>query len=441
MPLTIPLRWRPAPCLLALACALSAASARAEFTAGDFSLSGFGTLGWAQSDQAYTYQRFITRQGTGKRDTLLGVQADWRIAPEWYATLQLKLAPSLKSDSRWDVSPAWGFLAWRPNDDWLLRVGRLRMPLYLYSESMDVGHTHDMARLPGEMYAAVPVPDFDGFYASRSWTVGAQGDREITLDAYGGTARTTARLWLRDGLPPVLPAGALFAEVDAAQAGMALTWRTPDLLARASASRSKIDRGHGVAVTYPYVPLGPGLGYYQTNPALPGPGISTVPKVSNTLLSAGAELSLGQGWRVTAEVMRNIQHDTQIGADATAGYVAVFKQMGPVTPYVSVAALRSRQLSRDWYQRLTANPLPDMLPGATQINLAQRLAADTYWPSDQHSLGLGASYKLGPSMKLKGEWLHTRVNNVSRLVDTPSGSPTPIRRQVNVLSVNLDFTF
>lgn len=441
MPLNRHTAQRPAWSLLAAACLGCAMPAQAEFTVGDFSLSGFGTVGWSQSDQDFTYQRFITQQGTLKRDTRVGLQADWRISPEWYATLQLKLAPSIKSDSRWDISPAWGFVAWRPNDDWLLRAGRLRMPLYLYSESMDVGHTHDMARLPGEMYAAVPVPDFDGLYVSRSWTVGAQADQEITLDAYGGTARTHARIWLRDGLPPVLPAGALFAEVEAEQAGMALTWRTPQLLMRGAVSRSTIDRGMGVAVTFPYVSLGPGLGYYQSNPALPGPGIPTVPKVSNTLVSAGAELNLGQGWRVTGEFMRNIQHDTEVGADATAGYVAVFKQMGPLTPYASVAGLRSRQLARDWYQRLTANPLPDVIPGGAQINQAQRLAADTFWPSDQHSLALGASYKLGPAMKLKGEWLHTRVNNVSRLVDTPSGSPTPVRRQVNVLTVNLDFTF
>jgi opacity protein-like surface antigen len=44
----------------------------------DLAWSGFGTLGYAQSDQPVNYQRFIDEKGTFKRDSVLGAQVDAR---------------------------------------------------------------------------------------------------------------------------------------------------------------------------------------------------------------------------------------------------------------------------------------------------------------------------------------------------------------------------
>ncbi len=45
----------------------------------DLAWSGFGTLGYAQSDQPVNYQRFIDEKGTFKRDSVLGAQVDARL--------------------------------------------------------------------------------------------------------------------------------------------------------------------------------------------------------------------------------------------------------------------------------------------------------------------------------------------------------------------------
>lgn len=418
--------------------------AAASAPAQELSWSTYGTLGYARSDRDFRYLRFVDRNGTLTRDTVLGVQADLRLGPQWSATAQLKLEPSLTSESRWDLKPAWAFAAWRPNDDWLLRAGRLRLPVYLYSEAMDVGQSHDMARLPAELYTVIPVPDFDGGNVSHGWTLGRDGqERELALEAFGGRARTTARFWLRDGQPPQVAAGAVYWPLEVQLGGLAITLRQPDLLLRSSLTRSSLLRrdGQGMVVDYPYVALAPGMGYYQVSNALPGPGTRTRARLSNTIFSLGAELSLGQGWRVSGEFVRNVQDDTAFGADATAGYVAVFRQIDRLTPYLSLARRTSHQAGFDWYQRLTAHPLPDGVPGAARINAAQRLAAETTWLADQHSVALGAAYALTPSVKLKGEWLHTRIGRLSQLVDTPPGSPTVHHTGLNVLSFNLNFAF
>jgi hypothetical protein len=149
-----------APALLALA-ALPA-------LAQDFSWSAYGTIGYARTNRDYGYLRGIDSSGRVDNDSVLGAQGDLRFTPQWSATVQLKLARSLQSDSRWDLRPAWAFVAWRPADDWLLRAGRMRVPLYLQSESMDVGVTHNMARLPVEMYSLVPSSDFNGLSLAKS---------------------------------------------------------------------------------------------------------------------------------------------------------------------------------------------------------------------------------------------------------------------------------
>ena len=433
---------RPAPRLrrhgLSLALALAASAAGAQ----ELSWSAYGTLGYARSDRHFTYQRHITDEGGFARDTRLGLQADLRFSPQWWATAQVKLEPARVNDNAWALSTAWAFVGWRPDDDWLLRLGRLRLPMYLHSESMDVGATHDMVRLPGEMYSIVPTPDFDGVSVSRNWALGAQGERELTADVYGGSASSVARFWRRDGLPPLLPAGASFEPVTLDLHGLALTLRQRGLLVRSSLSRASSRRTDGqVAVRFPFVPLGNGLGYYQVDENLPGPGIPRVDRVRNTIFSLGAEAGLGQGWRVSGEFVRNLQHDTAFGADTSAAYVALFRQVGAFTPYVSLAGQRARQAAFDWYDRLTAHPLPAVVPGAAQINAAQRVAAESYWVTDQQSLALGSSYALTPQVKLKAEWLHTRIGRISRMVDAPAGEPTPRRTGVNVLSFNLNFAY
>ena len=120
--------------------------------AADISLSGFGTVGYALSDQSYNYQRFVDKQGTLKRDSVLGVQMDGKFGDAFGFTVQGKVAPSLDSDKDVDATIAWAFLSWRPANDWLFRLGRVRVPLYLNSENMEVGATFDFARLPAEVY-------------------------------------------------------------------------------------------------------------------------------------------------------------------------------------------------------------------------------------------------------------------------------------------------
>jgi hypothetical protein len=407
--------------------------------AQDLTWSGFGTIGYAQSNRAYGFDRFVDRSGTVDRDTVFGLQADGRLNAQWSATLQVKAAPSLKSDSSWTVRPAWAFVAWRPSDDWLVRVGRLRAPLYLYSESIDVGITHDMARLPTEMYSLAPSSDFDGLYVTKTWPT-ASG--ELTFDAYRGRIDTSARIWSRDGVPGQVAPGARFVDVRVDSSGAVLTWRQRGAQWRASAHHTSTrPMGSKVPVSFPFVPIAPGVGYYQVDEAQPGPGVPTVDRIRNDVITAGVEQPLGDGWRVVAEFARDFQHDTELGSDTRGGYVAVFKEIGRATPYVSVGMLRSSGSGLDWADRLRSNVLPPVVPGAAQINAAQRFAADNIYTADQRSLALGSSWSFGTQHKLKAEWKRTRIGRMSRLVDTPAGAADAHDTSIDIWSVGYSFAF
>lgn len=424
------------PRVLAALLALAALPSLAQ----DVSLAGFGTLGYASSNRSYALERSITNSGTFRRDSVLGVQADVRFTPQWSATLQVKAAQSVGRDKAWEVRPAWAFVAWRPSDDWLLRAGKMRLPLYLHSEALDVGISHDMARLPSEMYSIAPANDFTGLYATKTWP---RGDGEVSLDVYGGRAALTYRYWARDGLPPAVPAGAGFLNLDIQLAGAVLSLREAGAIWRVSALNAVTRRGDGSPwpVTYPFVNLGGGLGYYRVNPALPGPPIPTTDALFNLILTIGVEQPLGADWRVAAEFVRNVQRETELGGDSRGGYVALFRRIGEFTPYVSLGALRSGGVQLDNYRRLTGNPLPAVVPGAALINGAQNLTADSGYAIDQRSLALGSAWMLNSNQKLKLEWRRTRIGLVSRLVDAPSGAPAPHDTSIDVWSLNYNFSF
>ncbi len=428
-------RWSAA--LLLVLAGLASTSA----TALDFSISGYGTLGYARSNQSYTYQRFIDDDGTLRRDSGAGLQLDARFADKFGATVQVTAASAADSDSRYEGTVSWAFLSYRPTNDWLFRLGRQRIPLYLHSQNYDVGVTYDFARLPTEMYSISPGNDFNGVSFSKNWALEG-GD--LTLDGYWGQAKVDGRFWFREGLPPLLSAGAQFRGVTLRGTGLVLTYKRDDDSYRMGLHRAvgRLQNGGALSKTYPFVTLFPGVGYYQVDAAIPGPGIPTINNVPNNIIALGAEVGLGAGYRVTGEFART--YVTRAGVDianaSDRGYVAVLKSVGKWTPYLSYAFLRSEARQRDLYKRVNANSLPGFIPGAALINASQRAGADAMLVYDQGSWAVGTSYAFSATSKLKAEFMRVHVGQMSSLVDAPAGSD--IRNQnINVFSLSYSVVF
>jgi hypothetical protein len=401
--------------------------------AEEWNFSAYGTLGYAVSDRPYSYLRFIDDQGTFQRDSVLGAQLDLRFNPQWAATVQAKVAPSMGNDNKWGVNTAWAFLSWRPNNDWLLRAGKQRLPLYLNSESVDVGQTYAFARLPPHFYALMPSNDFTGAYASRSWVAGA-GD--ASLDVYTGEAPLTIRTWTRDE-------GAGYIADRTSYLGTALTWHLPESTWRVGAHRLVIRKKDGtdMGANFPYVDAGGGLGYYRLISALPGPPIGMASHKTIHIYSFGFEQALQPTWRLSGEVARSISPG-QAGHNwsTIAGYVALQHDMGRFTPYVSLSRLKSLGTMARVSESLDAVQWPGNVPNADLINAIHRAGADYVSAYDERALAVGTSLSVTPQSKLKFEWMRTEIGKRSGLVDSPS---TGVVRQqhINVLTANYSFVF
>lgn len=428
-------RWLRFSCLSLLACTLTC-----QAWAADYSISGFGTLGYARSDKPYNYQRFINEGGTLRRDSVAGVQLDARFTETVGATVQLLAAPATDSDSKTDASVAWAFVSLRPTNDLLFRAGKQRIPLYLFSQSYSVGVTFPFARLPTEMYSISPSNEFTGLSASKSWEISG-GD--LTLDGYWGVSDLDVRFWIRDGIPMVQSPGSQFRKIGVDGGGLAISFRRQDNVLRAGLGKVIVDERHSsnaYPVTYPYVSLFPGIGYYQVNSSLPGPGIPVIDQYGYRTFTLGADLDIGSGFRAIGEFARSYVSDTLFSTQSTRGYLALLRPINKWTPYISYAFLHSEANVLALQRAVNDTTVPGFIPGAAQINLAQRAGADSLLAFDQRSLAIGTSYSLSATSKIKAELMHVRIGQVSSLVDAPPGSN--IRNQgINVISVSYSVVF
>jgi hypothetical protein len=402
----------------------------------DLSFSGFGTIGYAVSDQPYRYQRFLHDRGSFQRDTVLGAQADVKFSPQWSATYQAMAAPSMGNDEDWSLKTTWAFVSWRPDNDWLLRVGKQRVPLFLNAENRNVGQTYDFARLPAEVYGLAPTTDLIGLYVSRSW-LPAIG--ETTLDMFAGEANMVARAHARD-------LGPVFMPVNTDVRGLALTLRQEKATWRVGlhhVATSMRGGGRGFPSHYPSVPIVPGVSYYD----VAGPGTQYAKRIINDVITLGADIEVAPSWRVMAEVVRNIQMRTENGANTAGGYVAVLHKIDRFTPYVSFAKLRSVGDSMKTVRGLDGSVVPYLSPAPADVaavdalNMSQRVGADIIQAYDQDSLAIGTSFAVTPSSKLKLEWMRTRIGNRSAMVDSPAGGDAVRHQHIQVLSLNYNFVF
>ena len=468
----------PSVSVLATVFALVTISAEAA----ELSLSGFGTLGVAKSNQRYNFERFINNGGTIARDSVAGVQADVKFTESVGATVQGKFAPSLKNDSSWDTTLSWAFLSWRPANDLLIRLGKQRAPLYLNSESMDVGVTYDFARLPAEMYSISPSSDYVGASLSKTWNPSLG---ELTLDGYAGNIGTNWRVYQRDNvqLPgsPMQP-GANFKSISVDSSGFALTLLREEDKYHASVQKQTtairpyspaylslipaagfapvITPGIAQALEAMGMPsAGPaGVGAAATAAAaagtLGGSVYTVLPQAQaasahSLVYSLGAEINLPKGFRVIGEYGRRKVTNVATGIDTNGGYFALLKDVGAWTPYVSYATIKSSSDLLNQYQSVNSNPGLTVAPSplaviangaAAAINASQRVLADGMLAYDQHTLALGTSYRLSPTQKIKFEWARTQVGVASSFVDAPSFGNVS-KQNIDVLSFSYNVVF
>jgi len=139
-------------------------------------VSGFATVGVTKSDVDFeTADREFTEELNFSTDTKAGLQADFDIAEQWHATIQF----TANAYENWNTEVEWAFIKYQPRRNLWFRVGRLRFPLYYFSESLDVGFAYPWVRPPMAFYVT-SIANFEGMDATYSFYTG-EFTHEISL--------------------------------------------------------------------------------------------------------------------------------------------------------------------------------------------------------------------------------------------------------------------
>lgn len=125
-----------------------------------------------------------------------GVDNNWRFSPDTVAGLQFnyKLQDDIdavfqitaKGGNGFDMEAEWAFLRFRVNDKLSVRGGRMRLPWYMYSESIEVGYAYPWVRPPVEVYIT-SFTTYEGVDATYQSSI---GDWNTSTQMYYGTANT-----------------------------------------------------------------------------------------------------------------------------------------------------------------------------------------------------------------------------------------------------------
>lgn len=185
-----------APSLLALAVASPA-------MAGDLHINGFLSVGVSMLDKNDAEIAGGDNQGGFKNDNVLGLQMQKQVNDSTTVTGQLVS----RGTDDYQTEAAWAFLTYAANDDLDLRMGRLRVPFFQYSDFLEVGYAYNWVRPQEEVYR-VPFSSIDGVDLTQRFSTGDidgsvqfyygryQGDFETSTESYDADFRNFTGLVL-----------------------------------------------------------------------------------------------------------------------------------------------------------------------------------------------------------------------------------------------------
>lgn len=371
-------------------------------------IAGFGTLGAVSTDKKDVW---FARWGVnfpGDRDpdfsadTLIGLQASLRLTA--YNDITLQALAMEDGSERQDPRLTLAFFRQTLAPGLSMRIGRLRVPFFMLSDSLYVNYANPWVRPPVEVYGLNPFNDLDGIdfiYHTRLGEIDAEihpyyGSGEIPIPQ--GKARLD-ETW---GLNVVLTHGDL--SLHLGHGDGRFTFERGDPLFKAIAAGLRAARQEEVVAD------------------LSGSDGET------SFDSVGIQWDDGT-WQAVGEYAR--RHANRYVHSASGWYLSLGRRFGSITPYVSVA----RQ-SMDKHLADVTLP-PGRLAEAWNLFLTSRNNA-------QRSVTLGARWDVSPKAALKAEFTHARPDRHSWGSFAPRENPATTRiggRTLNTLSVSVDVNF
>jgi hypothetical protein len=398
-------------------------SARAQdANAPAFSFSGFGTLSEVHSseDKADFTSTTFKPNGAGSSndwsagvDSLIAAQVTANFTPQLSAVVQVISEENFDNSYRPHVE--WANIKYQFTPDFSVRVGRTALPVFMVSDSREIGYANPWVRPPIEVYNLVPITSNDGVDASYRIAIGA-ATNTFQLTAGQSDSKFPAATGIGAGT------------------------------AQARAVRTFVDTfEHGSATVH--------FNYGQTRLTIPefaplfdafrqfGPeGIAIADKYAVdkrlvTFLGMSATYDPGK-WFVMGEWGRVNTHS--VLGESTGWYGTGGYRFGKITPYLTYAQVKADSNRSD--PGLTVSALPPSLGGpATGLNAVLNSVLGSIAVQNTVSVGGRWDFAKSAALKLQLDHINLGAGSAGTLVDLQPGFQPG--GKLNVVSVTIDFVF
>ncbi len=393
---------------LLLALMLSILPPLASGQASPLQFSGFATLGsvWVSDDNLRFVRDGINHPGNENPDfspdTVAGLQANLRLGDTTRAVLQIVSRETPHGD--YTPHPTLAFLGHTLTPALTVRAGRMRIPFFMLSDSIDINYANLWVRPPVEVYGLNPFADLDGIdflYRTRI------GRIDLELHPYAGSSSIplydngASDLRGLFGLNIAAAYDGLSIHLGHGQARIALFW--DDELFRLLAGAL-----HAAGLDSVTSRLSGDSGYARFD-------------------SAGFQWDNGD-WRVIGEYVK--RQNTRYANSAHGWYLTVGHRFGAVTPFLTFA--RQKEDSPVAQAQI---PYPALAAAFNAFLASRNLAQD--------SATIGLRWDFSSTAALKTEFMHVRTDSNAKGTFFPSDPLTADLhgQTVNVLSLSLDLTF
>ena len=201
-----------------------------------------------------------------------------------------------RGEEDWDTELEWAYLSHQLTNDLQVRAGKMRLPFFMYSDSLEVGYAQPWARPPSVVYSPT-ITSYVG--ADASYTYNLTGS-SISTQVFGGNSQTNDSSQDRD------------IEVRNI-AGLTIGWTDYIWSLRALAATA------------------------ETN--LLANGASLADNSRTKFFGVGFGYDDGT-WQIISELIR--QEVDGVIADTDAAYLSVGRRIGSITPYAVVGWTESK---------------------------------------------------------------------------------------------------
>ncbi|MGH8208372.1 MAG: hypothetical protein ACREU6_02040 [Steroidobacteraceae bacterium] len=153
----------------------------------DFSFGGYGTIGVVRTNtDAAQFIRGVESSGATESvrenvDSNLGVQATARFN-SWLAVT----AQVLEGSNELTGLVPWAYVKLDPTDSLSFKLGRVKMPLFAVSDSLDVGYANVWLRPPNEVYSLGSMEELNGGEGTYTLPIGTT---HLSLTGYVGSSQ------------------------------------------------------------------------------------------------------------------------------------------------------------------------------------------------------------------------------------------------------------